>query len=153
MSKPHFQKLFLILSKSLIAKQKNTLLTSCSLHATISSVQATEKKVLTYVTQSGFCPFDEWLGDLRDNRAVAQIQRRLSRVQLGNFGDAKSVGSGVLELRIDVGPGYRVYFAQEGAEIVILLCGGDKSSQSKDIQLAHEYWADCKKRRKEDEER
>lgn len=108
------------------------------------------KRILTYSTSSGDCPFDDWIGGLRDHKAVAQIQRRIYRVQLGNLGDVKSVGGGVSELRIDVGPGYRVYFGQEGNKIVILLCGGDKSSQSKDIKQAQEYWADRQRRRQKD---
>ena len=109
---------------------------------------ATPKKILTYVTSEDRCPFDEWLDGLKDNKAVAQIQKRLIRVELGNLGDYKSVGSGVFELRIHYGSGFRVYFGQRGNELVILLCGGDKSSQDKDIKLALEYWADYEKRRK-----
>lgn len=79
--------------------------------------------------------FDEWLDGLRDQRAVRKIQIRLARLEGGNFGDAKFFGS-VGELRIDYGPGYRVYFAQRGEELVILLCGGDKSTQKDDIKKA-----------------
>lgn len=111
-------------------------------------MEATAKKVLTYITSDGYCPFDDWVNGLRDRQAVAQIQRRISRAQLGNLGDVKSVGSGVSEMRIMVGPGYRIYFGQDGDKIIILLCGGDKSSQSKDIKLAQEYWVDREKRRK-----
>ena len=71
---------------------------------------------------------------------------RLDRVSLGNFGDCRSVGEGVQELRIDYGPGYRVYFGQLGSTIVLLLCGGDKSTQAKDINLAHYYWSEYRKR-------
>lgn len=77
-----------------------------------------------------------WFGRLRDERAKDRIDIRIRRLALGNPGDVKPVGGGVSELRIDYGPGYRVYFVQSGRTIVILLCGGDKSSQSKDIDQA-----------------
>lgn len=80
--------------------------------------------------------FTDWIGGLRDLRAVARIDARIGRLRLGNFGDAKSVGGSVSELRIDYGPGYRVYFTRRGEAVVLLLCGGDKSSQAKDIRLA-----------------
>ncbi len=80
--------------------------------------------------------FRIWLADLRDRRAVARIAGRIDRLKLGNPGDVKSVGDGVSELRIDYGPGYRLYFKRVGHEIVLLLCGGDKSTQSKDIERA-----------------
>lgn len=80
--------------------------------------------------------FARWLGSLRDIRAVAKITDRLKRASNGNFGDHKSVKGGVFEMRIDYGPGYRVYFFQRGKELVILLCGGDKRSQDDDIARA-----------------
>lgn len=80
--------------------------------------------------------FDRWLDGLRDRRAKARIEVRLRRLSLGNPGDVKSVGDGILELRIDHGPGYRVYFMRRGVLLVLLLCGGDKSSQQKDIAQA-----------------
>ena len=80
--------------------------------------------------------FTEWLEDLRDVKGRAVIARRIQRLTLGNFGDQKSVGGGVFELRIDFGPGYRVYFTRRGFQLVILLCGGDKSSQTRDIAAA-----------------
>ena len=91
-------------------------------------------------------PLTEWLRALRDIRARAQIEIRLRRVSAGNFGDCKPVGEGVLELRVDVGAGYRVYFAKHGQTLVILLCGGDKDSQQNDITRAKDYWADWKRR-------
>ncbi len=78
------------------------------------------------------------LNRLRIKRAKARIDVRIRRISLGNFGDVGPVGKGVSELRIDYGPGYRVYFIQRGNVLVILLCGGDKSTQAKDIQQAHE---------------
>ncbi|SER67347.1 type II toxin-antitoxin system RelE/ParE family toxin [Rhizobium sp. NFR03] len=77
--------------------------------------------------------FAKWVGDLRDHNAVARIVTRIRRIETGNFGDVKPVGEGVSELRIPYGPGYRIYFLQQGRQVVILLCGGDKSSQAKDI--------------------
>ena len=90
--------------------------------------------------------FLSWLKALRDARAVARIAVRIDRLSLGNPGDVRPVGEGVSEMRIDYGPGYRVYFVSRGREIVVLLCGGDKSSQSADIVraklLAKEVWND-----------
>lgn len=80
--------------------------------------------------------FHRWLGSLADRRAAARIVDRIKRASNGNFGDAKTVGSGVSEMRIDYGPGYRVYFFRRGKELVILLCGGDKKSQKADIAEA-----------------
>lgn len=80
--------------------------------------------------------FAEWLSALRDVRAVARITKRLDQLALGNFGDVKPVGEGVSELRIHYGPGYRVYIKTIGREIVVLLCGGDKSTQNADIRMA-----------------
>lgn len=80
--------------------------------------------------------FAKWLLRLRDIRARARIQARIDRMELGNFGNAKPVGEGVSEMKINYGPGYRVYFVRRGSELVILLAGGDKSSQSKDIRKA-----------------
>ena len=80
--------------------------------------------------------FDRWLGRLKDRRAVARILVRIDRLALGHPGDVKSVGGGVSELKIDYGPGYRVYFVQRGQQLVLLLCGGDKPTQSQDISTA-----------------
>jgi putative addiction module killer protein len=82
--------------------------------------------------------YSEWFAKLRDKQARARINTRIRRLSLGNPGDVKPVGEGVSELRIDYGPGYRVYFHQRGREVVILLAGGDKRTQQKDIQTALE---------------
>jgi putative addiction module killer protein len=85
-------------------------------------------------------PFLEWLRSLKDGRAVGIVRARLNRIRLGNFGDCKSVGGGVYELRIDFGPGYRVYYGREGSLVVVLLCGGNKRTQARDIVTAQAYW-------------
>jgi len=82
--------------------------------------------------------FDTWLSDLRDGQGRARIQARVDRAAAGNLGTCAPVGEGVSEMKIDVGPGYRVYFVQRGHELIILLAGGDKSTQAKDIALAKE---------------
>lgn len=80
--------------------------------------------------------FDRWLSGLRDRRAVARIAARLDRLAAGNPGDAQPVGEGISELRINYGPGYRIYFIQKGQVLIVLLCGGDKSTQDRDIRQA-----------------
>lgn len=80
--------------------------------------------------------FMKWLTGLRDQKAIARIQIRIDKLALGNPGDVRPVGSGISEMRIDYGPGYRVYFSQRGSDLVILLCGGDKTTQTSDIEKA-----------------
>jgi putative addiction module killer protein len=104
-------------------------------------VQAKPRAILEYITSEGRNHFAEGFVSLRDMRTKARILARLARLREGNLGDCKPAGSGVMELRVDFGPGYRVYFGQEGDMIVILLCGGDKSSQARDIDLARSLWA------------
>jgi putative addiction module killer protein len=99
-----------------------------------------------YQTAAGERPFVEWLEDLNDRRARTRIETRLARVAVSNFGDVEPVGEGVMELRIDWGPGYRVYFARLGQVVVLLLCGGDKRTQQKDINRAKGYFEDYKAR-------
>ncbi len=103
-------------------------------------------ELLRYQLDDKRTPVTEWLAGLRDMRARAQIEVRLRRVSIGNFGDCKAVSEGVSELRVDVGGGYRVYFGRHGQAVVVLLCGGDKSSQQSDIALAKSYWMDWKRR-------
>jgi putative addiction module killer protein len=101
-----------------------------------------EQDVLIYSRSDGSEPFTDWLRGLRDGTARNRIRQRIARLRLGNFGDARSLGDGLFELRIHLGPGYRVYFGREGDRIVILLCGGDKGSQNRDIERATRYWQD-----------
>jgi putative addiction module killer protein len=93
-----------------------------------------------YLTPDGKSPFSIWLSKLKDRQARAIIRKRINRLRLGNFGDSKSVGDGIFEIRINFGPGYRVYFGQDGKSVIILLCGGDKNSQYMDIKKAQNYW-------------
>lgn len=102
-------------------------------------------EVLRYEDDSGHTPLTEWLRRLRDKAGRAQIEIRLNRLADGNFGRCDPVGEGVLELKIDFGPGYRVYFARVGQAVVVLLCGGDKRSQDLDIKRAKIFWADWKR--------
>jgi len=90
--------------------------------------------------QNGLVPFDEWFDSLRDRKMQTAVDARLARVRAGNFGDHKSVGSGVFELRIVLGPGLRVYYGLHGKEVVVLVGGGDKSSQARDIRRAQQLW-------------
>jgi putative addiction module killer protein len=102
-------------------------------------MESQEYEVRTYEMIDGRVPFNEWLQALRALKGRAVLRTRISRLQLGLFGDAKSVGEGVNELRISFGPGYRIYYALEGETAILLLCGGDKSTQAKDIKQAKEY--------------
>ena len=95
---------------------------------------------LIYADETGKEPFKDWLYGLRDVAGRQRILARLSRLAQGNLGDCAPVGDGVSELRLFFGPGYRVYFGEQGGTIVILLCGGDKSSQNRDIEQAKIYW-------------
>ena len=104
----------------------------------------TPKEVVAFRAHDGQVPFEGWLDALKDKRAVARVLARLARVRQGNLGDCKVVGEGVSELRVDYGPGYRVYFGQQGQTLVVLLCGGDKRTQDRDIRLAKLYWHEFK---------
>lgn len=109
-------------------------------------MKTSAKILINYQTVDGYQPFVDWLRSLRDKTTAARIRARIERVGHGNFGDVKSVARGISELRLAFGSGYRVYFGQDGDSIIILLIGGDKSTQEKDIELAQYYWADYKRR-------
>jgi putative addiction module killer protein len=103
-------------------------------------------EVRRYLTASGRDVFGEWLSGLRDVRTKAKIVARIDRLSVGNFGDCKALRGGLFELRINWGPGYRVYYALLSRTCVLLLCGGDKRKQSSDIQRGLEYLRDYKER-------
>lgn len=105
-------------------------------------MEVTFRKIEYYQTSDGKVPYREWYYSLRDVKAMAVIRERLTRVERGLLGDANGVGGGVFELRVNLGPGYRIYFGQEGKIIIWLLCGGNKNTQRKDIKIAQSYWAD-----------
>jgi putative addiction module killer protein len=107
-------------------------------------VLATPREIVVFRAKDGGVPFEAWLDELADQRAVARVLARLARVRQGNLGDCKAVGEGVSELRVDYGPGYRVYFGQQGRTLVVLLCGGDKRTQARDIRLAKQFWHEFK---------
>jgi putative addiction module killer protein len=103
-------------------------------------------EVRHYLTESGRDPYQEWLDRLKDIQARIAIQRRIDRLLSGNFGDHKFCRDGIWELRIDTGPGYRVYYAKINQTIVLLLCGGNKRSQNSDINRAVKYWDNYQQR-------
>lgn len=109
-------------------------------------MQLHPRELRIYETEQGEAPFSSWVDSLRDQRARARIRKRLDRIELGNLGDYRSVGEGVFEFRIDYGPGYRIYFAEVDLLIILLLCGGDKSTQNSDILQSKQFWADFKRR-------
>ena len=110
-----------------------------------------DQAVLNYVLPTGKEPVEEWLAALTDIKGRAKIRARINRLRSGNPGKFRIVGVGIQELKIDFGPGYRVYFAKVGNEIVLLLHGGDKTTQSADIKKAAEFLSDYKRRKKEHE--
>lgn len=99
-----------------------------------------------YIDGNGESPYANWLDSLKDVKGKAAILSRIDRMELGLFGDCEPVGDGISELRIHLGPGYRVYFAKEGNNIYLILCAGKKSTQKKDIKRAKQYWSDFKNR-------
>lgn len=105
------------------------------------------KKIVHYIASDGKSVFQQWFRVLKDGMAKFIITQRLIRAKQGNFGDTKPIGDGAHEMRIKHGPGYRVYYANDGDTIIVLLCGGDKSTQDKDIKQAKEYWSTYKKKK------
>jgi putative addiction module killer protein len=103
-------------------------------------------KMVVYETEKGKQPFQEWLDSRRDKTTIARVNARLDRIGSGNFGDTKSVGFGVTELRLNFGSGYRIYYGLYKNKLVVLLSGGNKSTQTKDIKIAHQYWMDYLRR-------
>ena len=101
-----------------------------------------QNNIEIYVTQNGKKPFIDWLESLKDKTVRYRIKERLDRVALGNLGDYKIIENQVYEFRFAFGSGYRIYFGKEGDNIILLLCGGNKSSQKKDIKNAIAYWKD-----------
>ena len=107
-------------------------------------MDVTEKIVKEFITKNGKNPFKNWVDNLKNIHIQAKIDIRIARLRLGNFGDTKPVGQGVHELWIHFGPGYRIYYGIEDEKIILLLCGGEKKSQKKDIQKAITYWKEHK---------
>lgn len=106
-----------------------------------------------YVDSVGRDHVAEWRKQIRDRKALIAIDRRIMRVELGNLGDHKSLREGVWELRVDAGPGYRIYYAKAGLTVILLLCGGDKRKQEADIERACTYWRDWKSSNGQETER
>ena len=103
-----------------------------------------ERIIKVFVSSDGRSPIEEWLRGIKDDATRARIRTRISRLRTGNFGDTKSLRAGVYELRLDFGPGYRIYYAIMEQTIVLLLNGGNKSSQKKDIEKAISFWQEFK---------
>lgn len=103
-------------------------------------------KVVQFETERGRCPFAEWFDGL-DAQAAIKVRTAIARMEVGNFGDVKSLGDGVLERRINFGPGYRLYFGRDGQTLVILLVGGTKKRQQQDIDRARAYWDEYRRRK------
>lgn len=103
-------------------------------------MEATPKDLFIFETDDGHAPFTEWMNSIEGNPVYDRVMHRLDRLELGNFGEHRSVGEGVVELKIAFGPGYRVYLGQDGTEIIVLLVGGDKTNQTADIKMAKKYW-------------
>ncbi len=102
------------------------------------------KRVITYVDEHGNEPYTDWIYGLKDQKSRERIIDRIMRLQNGLYGDCEPVGKGILELRMFFGAGYRIYFGEDDKNLVILLCGGDKKTQKRDIKAAKLYWKDFK---------
>lgn len=103
------------------------------------------QEIRVYQAKNGREPFNDWLDTIRDLRTQDRIQSRLARLEDGNFGDCQSIGNGVYELRLHFGAGYRVYFGRIDKTFLLLLCGGDKTSQKRDIERAKTFWLEYKR--------
>lgn len=101
-------------------------------------------RIRKYRHSNGRVPFDEWFSSIHDRTTKARLLKRLDKVQLGNLGDCRAVGDGVFELREHFNQGFRIYYGIENQTVLLLLCGGDKSSQSGDIHKAKQYWQEYK---------
>ena len=104
------------------------------------SEHRSQKTVIVFRNPKGNEPFTDWLRKIRDPASRRRILKRILRLEQGYYGDTKPVGKGVFELRFFIGPGYWIYFAEDGEKIIVLLCGGDKKSQSRDIRKAQQYY-------------
>ena len=105
------------------------------------------KEIRVYKTSSGKEPFEDWLASIKDKITKARVQRRIDRLSLGHEGDCKSVGKGIYELRLMFGAGYRIYYGKLGDLVIVLLLGGDKSSQEENIKKAQVYWHEVQENR------
>ena len=103
-----------------------------------------QETIEIYCDKFGNEPYIAWINSLKDMQIKARVSQRIRRIENGNFGDHKALGEGVWELRLDFGSGYRVYYAHENNRVVILLCGGSKKTQQRDIDQARSYWKECK---------
>ncbi len=112
------------------------------------ALEIRQREIEEYLDENGKSPFREWILSLKDIKTRARIRMRVNRLRLGNFGDCRFLGNGVYELKIDLGPGYRIYLGRESDVILMLLCGGDKKNQRKDIVKAKKLWQDYVRRRK-----
>ena len=110
-------------------------------------MKAGERQLRVYITSNGRKPFVRWLAGLKDRHARARIEVRLERLESGNFGSIRRLAGGIAELKIHYGPGYRVYFGEDGSIVVILLSGGTKKLQTRDVKRAVRYWKDYLKRK------
>ena len=112
-------------------------------------MQIRPREILNYTMPNGRSPYRQWYTRIKDEKAQIAISNRITRLRTGNFGDFKRLGTNLYELRIHYGPGYRVYFGAFQNDIVILLCGGAKATQQRDIARAQNYWNDFLERMKE----
>jgi putative addiction module killer protein len=105
-------------------------------------IRQRKRKAVEYTSEAGKKPFAEWLLRLKDRKGRAIILRRINQAEEGNFGSYRDLHDGLFELKIDFGPGYRIYFGIDGDSLIVLICGGDKGGQQRDIFTARKYWAD-----------